>query len=69
MRTAEFNVTCMASYHSEMEIPDSVPESDMLEYIREHLPECQIYDLQWLSDLDPIDAVTEDDIKCIREES
>lgn len=67
MRTVEFNVTCTASYHSEMEIPDSIPKGDELEYIREHLPTCQIYDLQWLSDLDPVDAVTEDDIKCIRE--
>ena len=67
MRTVEFNVTCTATYHSEMEIPDSIPEGDMLEYIREHLSTCQIYDLQWLSDLDPVDAVTEDDIKCIRE--
>ena len=67
MRTVEFNVTCTASYHSEMEIPDSIPEGDVLEYIREHLSTCQIYDLQWLSDLDPVDAVTEDDIKCIRE--
>lgn len=67
MRTVEFNVTCTASYHSEMEIPDSIPKGDELEYIREHLSTCQIYDLQWLSDLDPVDAVTEDDIKCIRE--
>ena len=67
MRTVEFNVTCTASYHSEMEIPYSIPKCDELEYIREHLSTCQIYDLQWLSDLDPVDAVTEDDIKCIRE--
>ena len=67
MRIVEFNVTCTASYHSEMEIPDSIPKGNELEYIREHLPTCQIYDLQWLSDLDPVDAVTEDDIKCIRE--
>ena len=62
MRTVEFNVTCTASYHSEMEIPDSIPKGNELEYIREHLPTCQIYDLQWLSDLDPVDAITKDDI-------
>ena len=67
MRTAYFNVTCTATYHSKMEIPDTVLKGEELEYIRKHLDECVIYDLEWLADLDPDDAVTADDIKSIEE--
>lgn len=67
MRKVYFNVTCTASYHSEMEIPDTVPKGKELEYIRDNLHTCSIYDLEWLADLDPDDAVTADDIKCIEE--
>lgn len=68
MRTAKFNVCCTATYYSELQIPDTIPKGKELEYIREHLGECTVYDLEWLADLNPEDAVTQDDIKDIYEE-
>lgn len=63
MRIAIFSVVCNAYYKTHLEIPDSVPKGRELEYIRAHLGECSTENgLEWLSDLDPEDAVTEDDI-------
>lgn len=63
MRTAVFSVACMAYYKSKLDIPDSVPVGKEIDYIREHLDECSTGEgLEWLNDLNPEDAVTEDDI-------
>ena len=68
MRTAIFSVACMAYYKSELDIPDSVPKGKELEYIRQHLDECSTGEgLEWLSDFEPEEAVTEDDILNIKE--
>lgn len=68
MRTAVFSVACMAYYKSELDIPDSIPEGKEINYIRAHLDECSTGEgLEWLSDLEPEEAVTEDDILSIRE--
>ena len=68
MRTAIFSVACMAYYKSELDIPDSVPKGKELEYRRQHLDECSTGEgLEWLSDLEPEEAVTKDDILNIKE--
>ena len=35
MRTARFTVACNAYYNSELQIPDSVSDGKVLDYIRE----------------------------------
>ena len=40
----------------------------VLDYIREHLDQCTIYDLTFVSDLEPEAAVTEDDIVMVYDE-
>ena len=66
-RKAYFSVSCTATYQSELKIPDSVKEGEELSYIRDHLSDCNVEDLEWLNDLDPEDAVTEEDIRSIEE--
>ena len=68
MRTARFTVACNAYYNSELQIPDSVYDGKVLDYIREHLDQCTIYDLTFVSDLEPEAAVTEDDIVMVYDE-
>ena len=62
MRKAEFCVTCLAQYKSEMYIPDEVEDGKELSYIREHLDECPVQELDWVGDLSPEEAVTEEDV-------
>ena len=68
MRVAKFTVACNAYYNSELQIPDTVPDNKVLDYIREHLSECTIYDLTFVSDLEPETAVTENDIVMVYDE-
>lgn len=68
MRTARFTAACNAYYNSELQIPDSVSDDKVLEYVREHLSECIIYELTFESDLEPEAAVTEDDIVMVYDE-
>lgn len=67
MAKVSFTVSCIASYHSELDIPNEIKdnEDEVLSYIHEHLDECGIEELTWLSDLKAEDAVTKDDIKRI----
>lgn len=59
MAKVKFNVTCIATYRSELEIPNEISgdEEAVLEYIRSHLSECNVNNLEWLNDLKPEDAV------------
>lgn len=69
MKIAKFSVACTAYYKTELEIPNSVPDGQELAYIKDHLSECSTANgLEWLDDLDPEEAVTEDDILEIYEE-
>lgn len=66
MRKVEFNVTCKATYKSELEIPDDYDINslhDLRCYILDHLDEAAIDELDWLSDLEDEDAVEEEDIR------
>lgn len=67
MVKVKFNVTCMATYVSELSIPKNIVNNkeDVLNYIREHLSECNTQELEWLNDLEPSEAVTAEDIRCI----
>nr|DAJ69614.1 MAG TPA: hypothetical protein [Caudoviricetes sp.] len=67
MARVEFFVTCIATYESELAIPNDIAndKNAVLEYIHEHLENACIADLQWSNDLEPDEAVTLDDIKYI----
>lgn len=68
MRTVNFTVACNAYYDSKLQIPDSVPDDKVLDYIRDHLDECPVCELTFVSDLEPEAAVTEDDIVMVYDE-
>lgn len=63
-RTVAFNVTCLATYKSSLDLPDNIKtREEIVSYIREHLPDANIQELEFLSDLDePSESVIEDDI-------
>lgn len=67
MARADFNVTCLSSYKGSLVIPDGIKDDKLqvLDYIRNNLPSVEVQDLEWLSDLDPDEAVTMDDIRDI----
>ena len=67
MAKVKFSVACTAIYQSELDIPNEIKNDDeaILEYIRSHLDECVVDELEWLNDLDPEDAVTMEDIRCV----
>ena len=67
MKLAKFSVACNAVYSGTLKIPDSVTEGNELTYIRNHLSNVPVVDLEWLEDLSPEEAVTEDDIRSIEE--
>ena len=69
MAKAKFKVACVAVYDSELEIPNEISndEKAILEYIHNHLDECNVQDLEWLNDLDPDEAVTMEDIRYVEE--
>ena len=61
----KFTVACNVIYHGSLIIPESVPKTkaDYLNYIRENLCSVNVEDLEWLEDLSPKDAVTEEDVR------
>lgn len=67
MKTVKFDVVCTAMYTSSLDIPDAIAEDEekVLKYIRTHLDECSVNDLDWIEDLDPEEAVTMEDIRFI----
>jgi len=67
MKIVNFNVGCYAIYNSELGIPDDIAEDKekVLNYIRDHLGDCSVSDIEWVGDLDPFEAVTKDDIRYI----
>lgn len=67
MAIVKFSVACTAIYHSELEIPNEIKNDreEILEYIHSHLDECSVDELEWLSDLEPEDAVTMEDIRYV----
>lgn len=68
-----FSVKCIASYQSELELPPEffdaageqvASEDEILTYVRMHLSEANVHDLEFQDDLDDItDAVWASDIK------
>ena len=69
MSKVKFKVACVAIYDSELEIPNEISNDKkaILEYIHNHLDECNVRDLEWLNDLDPDEAVTMEDIRYVEE--
>ena len=67
MTKVKFSVACMAVYQSELELPDKIKNDNgaVLEYIRSHLNDCAVNDIEWLNDLEPQDAVTMEDIRYV----
>lgn len=67
MAMVKFNVGCTAIYKSELEIPDEIKDDmkSVLAYIHDHLDECPVNEIEWVSDLKPGDAVMMEDILCI----
>lgn len=63
MAKYQFTVMCNAIYHSELELPDDVKDEDVLHYIHDHLDDAPVNELEWLGDIDPDTAVTEEDIR------
>lgn len=75
----DFKAKCYAMYSSRLELPEEftdvegnllASEDDVLTYVRMHLPEANVNDLEWLSDLSDIcDSVESEDIKAITTEN
>lgn len=67
MAKVKFSVACMAVYQSELEIPNEIKNDDeaILDYIRSHIDECKVNDLEWLGDIEPANAVTMADIQYV----
>lgn len=67
MAKVKFKVACIAVYDSELEIPKEIADDKdaILEYIHEHLNDCNVEDLEWLNDFDPKEAVTQEDIRYV----
>lgn len=67
MAKVKFKAACIAVYDSELEIPKEIAndKNAILEYIHEHLNDCNVEDLEWLSDLEPDKAVTQEDIRYV----
>ncbi len=68
MRKVYFSYSCMAIAQGSLDLPDEVKDGEELAYIREHLGEANASDLEWIGDLEPEDAVDQDDIKYIEGE-
>lgn len=64
MAIVNFTVQCLALYNSELVVPDDIKDDKrkVLDYIRENLSDANVYNLRWLDDCDPNDAVTMEDI-------
>lgn len=60
-----FTVACTAVYHSSIKVPGSLKgnHEEILKYVQSHLDEAPVNDLEWISDLEPEDAVMMEDIK------
>ena len=67
MAKVKFKVACIAVYDSELEIPKEIADDKdaILKYIHEHLDDCNVEDLEWLNDLDPEEAVSQNDIRYV----
>lgn len=67
MAKVKFKVTCICVYDSELEIPKEIADDKdaILKYIHEHLDDCNVEDLEWLNDLNPEEAVTQNDIRYV----
>ena len=70
MAKVKFRVTCTAVYSSKLEIPKEIvnDKDAVLKYIHEHLNDCNVEDLEWLSDFEPEEAVTQKDIQYVEAE-
>lgn len=55
MRKLNVAVQCMATYNSEIEVPDDMSLENAVEYAKEHIDEINIGELNWVSDSDEID--------------
>lgn len=56
MAQVKFSVPCLATYNSELEIPNEIikkGKAAVTRYIQEHISECSVKDLEFLSDLEP----------------
>jgi hypothetical protein len=63
MKKVKFNIGCLAVYPSSLVLPDDIPKDKVLDYIRHHLDEANREgELTWLDDLEPNDAVENEDI-------
>ena len=64
MKRVEFTVKCSAVYQSRHDIPDecATDEESILECLRDRIGEAPILDISWLDDLEPCDAITQEDI-------
>ena len=67
MAQVNFTAMCMATYQSALEVPDDIARDrdKALKYVRDHLNDAPVADVEWLEDVDPYEAVTEEDIKSI----
>lgn len=62
LKTSELLWKCLEVAQVGLKKEDAACEEMILEYVRDHLQEAPVNDIEWLSDLEPDTAVTEDDI-------
>lgn len=64
MAKVKFIAGCIATYYSELEIPDSIKNDkcEVLNYIRKHINDAPVIDLEFANDLEDDESVEYDDI-------
>lgn len=60
MKTVNFSATCIATYNSSLKVPDEIHDDQMVDYIKKHLSEAPVEDLEYVGDTDK--PLTEEDI-------
>ena len=65
----KFSVGCMAVYRGELDVRSGLSVEEIVEEIRSKLDEIPVADLEWIGDLAPEDAVTEEDVYGIEDDA
>jgi hypothetical protein len=65
LKTSELLWKCLEVAQVGLKKEDAACEEMILEYVRDHLQEAPVNDLEWLSDIEPDVAVTENDIQTV----
>lgn len=54
-KTLNVTVLCQACYNSSIEVPDELSREEALDYVKEHLSDIPLGDLEYVTDSDQLD--------------